>query len=235
MASRRPAGGWLQGPAVFWCLFALLLLAIYGGFRLLAPRRASATRLAASAMASRPAAKAAASTTLWGGKPLQLKKPAAPAPGAPAAPVAAVLKGVGLRPEEVAARIQQVCPALVVFFSTDSGASQEMFPQLVKLSQWDEAPEVVAFATDQDASAVDTFLRVNGAGFNAALLYPTKPGELAAALSEIGIKVGKQLNLPLVVVVGSDCKIRGQWPGLTELGPVAAMLHTVEAHKDGPE
>ena len=51
----------------------------------------------------------------------------------------------------------------------------------------------------------------------------------------MGIKIGKQLNTPLVAVVGSDCKVRGQWPGITNLGPVAALLHTAEEPKEEPE
>ena len=228
MATRRPQGGLLQGPIAFWSLVFLLLLAVYGGFRALAPQRPGAGRSATSATAPQPGEKAAAGTSLWGGKPLQLPKPGAP--GAVPKPVVAAVpaaapKGVGLTPEEVAARIQQAHPALVVFFSTDSSASQEMFPQLVKLTQPVETPEVLAFATDQDASAVDTFLRINRASFDAALLQPAKPGELATALAEAGLKVGKQLVTPFVAVVGSDGKVLGQWPGITDLGPVAAILH----------
>jgi hypothetical protein len=233
VAGRRPARSLLEGPVAFWSLVVLLILAVYGGFRAMAPRPSRARRPASSATAPRPAAKAPANAALWGGKPLQLKKPAAVPIVVTVA--AAAPKGIGLTPEEVAARIQKACPSLVVFFSTTSPRSQEMFPQLVKLAQWTEAPEVLAFATDQDASDVDTFLRINRASFDAFLLHPAKPGELDTALSEVGIKIGKQLNTPLVAVVGSDCKIRGQWPGLTNLGPVAALLHTPEVPKEEPE
>ena len=235
MASRRPQRGLFQGPIAFWCLVFLLLLAVYGGFRALARRPPGARRLVFSSTAEPPAAKAAAGKGLWGGKPLRLKKPVAVAvPVTPGAPGAAP-KGVGLTPEEVAARIRQGHPSLVVFFSTDSPGSREMLPQLVKLTQWPEAPEVLAFATDQDASAVDTFLRVHGASFDAALLLPSKPGELGVSLSEVGLKVGKQLVTPFIAVVGSGGEVRGQWQGITDLGPVAAVLHREEAPKDEPE
>ena len=136
----------------------------------------------------------------------------------------------------MAERIKKGRPALVLFFSTESQKSRDLFPPLVKLSQSPamDKMQVLAFATDQDPSAVDTFLRVNQASFDAPLLQPTKPGELNAALSEVGIKVGKQLDLPFVAVVGPGGEVLGQWPGLSELSPVEAVLTKAPAPAPAP-
>jgi hypothetical protein len=172
---------------------------------------------------------------------LQLKKPLAPMlPVAGSAPVvagapAAAPQGVGLTPEEVAARIRQGHPALVLFFATESLGAREMFPQLVKLTQSADVPGVLAFATDQDASAVDTFLRVNGASFEAPLVRPSKPGELGTALAELGLKICKQLDTPFVALVGAEGEIRGQWSGITDLAPVVKALNTMKKEKEEKE
>ncbi len=237
MRPGRAQGGGLRGPIVFWSLVLLVILAVYAGFRAISPRRAAAVQPEVRAAGPPPAraAKATAATPAWGGKPLRVKTTTAsvvvplPTGTEPAA------NGVGLTPEEVAARIRQGRPALVLFFSTDSSRSREMFPQFVRLAQSPESPGVLAFSTDQDATAVDTFLRVNGAGFDAPLLLPSKPGELSAALAEVGLKIGKQLDTPFVAVVGRGGEILGQWPGIADLAPVVAVLATAKEQEQARE
>jgi hypothetical protein len=147
-------------------------------------------------------------------------------PAAGTEPAAPATKGIGLTPEEAAERIRQGHPALVLFFSTES--AQEMFPRFVKLTQSPAADkvQVLAFATDQDTSAVDTFLRVHQAGFEAPLVQPAKPGDWKAALAEVGIKIGRQLETPLVAVVGSGGEVLGQWQG-SDLTAVESALTKV--------
>ncbi|HEV7516290.1 MAG TPA: hypothetical protein VGR07_08320 [Thermoanaerobaculia bacterium] len=210
----------------------LVILAVFAGFRAIAPHRA-APRVAAPAAGPQPAAEAPAAATGWGGKPLQarVRKTGAAVVVPPAAGTEPAVAGVGLTPEEVAARIRQGLPALVLFFSTESPGSEEMFPRFVKLTQSPAADRVrvLAFATDQDASAVDTFLRVHQANFEAPLLRPAKPGEWKAALAEaeIGLKIGKQLDPPLLAVVGPGGELLGQWQGIADLAPVEAALKKV--------
>ena len=216
----------MRGPIVFWSLILLVILGVFALFRALASHPAGARVAAASPVASpQPGATAPGSAPAWGGKPLQARvKRTGVAVPPPAVGTEPANKGLGLTPEEAAERIRQAHPALVLFFSTES--AQEMFPHFVKLTQSPAADkvQVLAFATDQDASAVDTFLRVHQAGFEAPLVQPAKPGEWKAALSEVGIKVGKQLETPLLVVVGSGGEVLGQWQGASDMGPVEAAL-----------
>jgi hypothetical protein len=220
----------VRGPIVFWSLVLLFLLAVYAGLRAIAPHCAAAS-VATAAAAPAPAAEASATEPAWGGKPLQArvrKTGATVGVGVPppATGTEPVKKGIGLTPEEAAERIKKGRPALVLFFSTESQKSRDLFPQFVQLTQSPAADrvQVLTFATDQDASAVDTFLRVHQASFDAPLLQPSKPGELNAAMSEIGIKVGKQLDLPFVAVVAPGGEVLGQWPGISDLTPVESVL-----------
>jgi hypothetical protein len=218
----------VRGPIVFWSLVLLFLLAVYAGLRAIAPHRAAAPVIAAAA-APAPVAEASATEPAWGGKSLQprvRKTGATVGVPPPALGTEPAKKGIGMTPEEAAERIKKGRPALVLFFSTESAKSRDLFPQFVKLTQSPavDKVQVLAFTTDQDPSAVDTFLRVHQASFDAPLLQPSKPGELNAAMSEIGIKIGKQLDLPFVAVVAPGGEVLGQWPGIGDLAPVESVL-----------
>lgn len=224
----RPNETWerAKGPLTFWGLVVLVLLGAYAGFRALAPHRAESPAPTAAdpsqPEASEPAAPAA------GGNPLQLpsqvKKTTTALPVSPATGTEPAAKGIGLTPAEMAAKIREGCPSLVLLFSTTSPGADELARRFDKLAQAAAGKvTVLAFATDQDPSAVDTFVRIQQVGFNAELLQPATPEERAAALKEAEIKVGKALNVPTALLVGAEGNLLGQSQG-SDLGPIEAAM-----------
>jgi hypothetical protein len=219
-----------KGPLAFWSLIVLLLVGAFFGFRALSPHRAERSEgaVATAADPANPETPASAAVPAAGGKPLELpsqvRKATAALPVQPATGTEPAAQGVGLTPAEMAAKIRAGCPSLVLLFSTTSPGADELASRFDKLTQ-QAAGKVtaLAFATDQDPSAVDTFQRVHQLSFEAELLQPAKPEERAAALKEVEIKVGKTLDAPAVLLVGAEGNLLAQAPG-GDLGAVEAAL-----------
>lgn len=219
---RRPPGAWEQarGPLAFWGLVVLVILGAYLGFRALAPHPAG-TPSTEVADSPRKEAPAPAATPAGNGKPLQLPSPLKQAPAnlplRPATGTEPATHGIGLTPAEMAAKIREGCPSLVLLFSTTSAGADELVTRFDKVALAAAGKvTVLAFATDQDPSAVDTFLHVHPVSFDAALLQPATPEQRAAALREAEIKVGRSLDAPAVLLVGANGELLGRDLGAAE-------------------
>lgn len=140
-------------------------------------------------------------------------------------PAAASATPVGISIAEAAERIQVVGRGLIVFFSLESRRSQQIFPELVELSQTLEGKvPLLVFSTDQDEGALTAFLDEQGAGFEVEQVRPWQGNELRDALEPIGIAFSGEVPLPWVAVVAENGDVLGRWQGMGTLKPAAKLF-----------
>jgi uncharacterized protein len=118
-------------------------------------------------------------------------------------------------------------PAIVLLYGTWNDQTRGQFPEIVRLARSCVADGVEFLAFQKDASPraiadLPVLLARHNAPFPPLQLYPWRSGVLDATMGELGIRVGRQWQPPLVAVLDRDGRVVWQAQGVTDWDAVQA-------------
>ncbi len=134
---------------------------------------------------------------------------------------------VGVTVQEAATRIAARTgrPSIVILYSTRGPLIRRMFSDFAAMAYRHPEVDVLAFANDEERAAeVPPFLRKHRADFVPLYLRAWPPGQLDAALSPLGIRVGRRWTPPLVAVRDANNFIVLQGDGMTDVRSMERAL-----------
>jgi thiol-disulfide isomerase/thioredoxin len=120
-------------------------------------------------------------------------------------------------------------PRIVLLYSSTCPESRTMFPAFVEFAgrYSRRGVPVLAYSVDANRAQLEQYLGAASLPFARIWVQPWQSGGMRAAMTPVGIEIGRTFGTPLIAVIDRNGKVVGQWSGRSGVAKAEQWLRSI--------